>query len=102
MEFKKAQKNLKGDMIGLFILELIILVLSIIIKEFNFFTIIIAALLFLGYIFAKMGTKTAGIIGIFIGIMMMLTILAGDIIDCLLGVYVLIHSLKYNKLINLK
>lgn len=89
-------------MFALFVLELIILVFSIITNAFNVFTIVFAILLFVGYTFAKKGTKIAGTIGIIVGILMMLTILAGGEIDFLLGLFVVIHSSKYNKLIQTK
>lgn len=101
-EFEKAQKNLKNDMLVLFILELIILVFSLINRSFNFFTLIFAVLLIIGYIYAKKGEKAAGTIGIIVGILMMLTILTVDIIDFVLGLFVLLHSLKFNKLIKNK
>ena len=97
-EFEKAQKNLKNDMLALFVLELIIFIFLIINNSFNFLALIFAIMLFVGYLFAKKGQKTAGIIGIIVGILMMTTILSGDLIDFLLGLFVLIHSVKYNKL----
>ena len=100
--FEKAQKNLKNDMLILFILELIILVLTILTNAFNFFTIIFAILLFVGYIYAKKGEKVAGTIGIIVGSLMMLTILTFDIVDFLLGLFVVIHSTKYIKLFKIK
>ncbi|MBQ4263699.1 MAG: hypothetical protein IJB83_05635 [Bacilli bacterium] len=101
-EFEKAQKNLKNDMLVLFILELIILVFSLINRSFSFFTLIFAVLLIIGYIYANKGEKVAGTIGIIVGILMMLTILTVDVIDFVLGLFVLLHSLKYNKLIKNK
>lgn len=97
-KFEKAQKNLKNDMLVLFVLELIIFIFLIINNSFNFFALIFAIMLFVGYLFAKKGQKTAGTIGIIVGILMMTTILGGDFIDFLLGLFVLIHSVKYNKL----
>ena len=97
-DFEKAQKNLKNDMFILFILELIIHIFSLITDIFNFWTIVLSLVFAMGYIFAIKGKKIAGIIGIVVGILMMLTILFGDIIDFVLGLFVLIHSVKYNKL----
>ncbi len=101
MEFEKAQKNLKNDMLVLFILELIIFFFSLTTKA-NFFTLVYAAILFIGYTEAKKGTKNAGIIGIIIGILMMFTILSADIIDFLLGLFILMHSIKYIEIIDKK
>lgn len=96
-EFEKAQKNLKNDMIVLFILELIILGFSIYSGNMNIFSIGFAIFLFIGYFLAKNGSKSAGTIGIIVGILMMLTIITGDIIDFLLGLFVVLHSSKYLK-----
>lgn len=89
-------------MLVLLILELIILVFSLINRSFSFFTLIFAVLLIIGYIYAKKGEKVAGTIGIIVGILMMLTILTVDVIDFVLGLFVLLHSLKFNKLIKKK
>ena len=97
-EFEKAQKNLKNDMLVLFILDLIIFFFSLI-NKVNFFSLVYAVILFIGYNEAKKGNKNAGII---IGILMMLTILSADILDFLLGLFVLIHSVKYIEIIDKK
>lgn len=89
-------------MLILFILELIILVYSLATNAFNIFAVIFAVTLFIGYTYAKKGTKAAGTIGIVVGILMMLTILSMDIIDFLLGLFILLHSVKYNKLVEKK
>ena len=99
-DFEKAQKNLKNDMIVLFVLELIILGLSIYTGNINIFSIGFAVFLFIGYILAKNGSKSAGTLGIIVGILMMLTIITGDIIDFLFGLFVVMHSSKYNKSFN--
>ncbi|MEG2848553.1 MAG: hypothetical protein RR904_07345 [Bacilli bacterium] len=96
-EFEKVQKNLKNDMIVLFILELIILGFSIYFGNMSIFALVFAVFLFLGFFLAKSGSKTAGTIGVIIGILMMLTIITGNIIDFLLGLFVILHSFKYLK-----
>lgn len=101
-DFDKAQRNLKNDMIVLFVLELIILVFSICTGNINIFSIGFAVFLFIGYSLAKNCSKSAGTIGIIVGILMMLTIITGDIIDFLLGLFVVMHSSKYNKSFNQK
>ncbi len=98
--FKKAQKNLENDMLVLFIIELIICGLSIYVDVLDIFSIVLAFFLFIGFILSKHGSKSAGIIGITVGIFMMLTIIIGDIIDFLLGLFVVMHSIKYNKLVH--
>lgn len=101
---EKIKKNLKNDMLVLAILYLLLIVFQIITyKTINFDVIksaIFATLLFFGYIKAKNGDKIAGIIGLVVGILMMLTIINIDIIDFLLGLFVFIHSLKYSKHFN--
>ena len=96
-EFEKAQKNLKSDMIVLLVLELVILGFSIRYSSPNIFPLVFAILLFLGFFLAKNGSKAAGTLGIIVGILMILTILTGDIIDFLLGIFVILHSSKYLK-----
>lgn len=96
-EFEKAQKNLKNDMFVLFILEVFLFGLSLLVGETSIFAIGFAVLLSVGYNLARKGSQSAGIIGIIVGVLMMITIVTGDIIDFLLGLFVLMHSLKYNK-----
>ena len=102
--FKKAQKDLKNDMLVLFILELLFFVFSIFSSSISltFTSVIFAILLFVGYNYAKKGEKKAGTIGMVVGILMMLTIISADILDFLLGLFVVLHSSKYNKLIQNK
>lgn len=93
-EFEKAKKNLKNDMIFLFILGLIGCGYSMYIGELYIFSIILTVFLFIGFILSKNGSRAAGILGIIVGILM---IMSGSIIDILLGIFVTIHSIKYNK-----
>lgn len=96
---EKVRKNLQSDMIVLFVLELIILGFNVL--NFSITGIIasavIAILLMAGYQKAKNREESAWVIGVVVGVLMMFTILLGDIIDFLLGLFVLIHSLKYKK-----
>lgn len=101
-DFEKAQKNLKNDIIVLFVLELIFLGFSINTGNINIFPIGFAVFLFIGYLCAKSGSKSAGTIGIIVGILMMFTIITSDIADFLLGLFVVMHSSKYNKSFNKK
>ncbi|CCX36417.1 unknown [Clostridium sp. CAG:1000] len=57
--FKKAQKDLKNDMLVLFILELLFFVFSIFSSSISltFTSVIFAILLFVGYNYAKKGEK---------------------------------------------
>lgn len=97
IEFEKAQKNLKNDMIVLIVLQLIIIGLSLYIGEFSVFSIVNLVGLFIVFVLSKKGSKLAGILGIFIGAFMMITIISGSIIDFLLGLFILLHSIRYNK-----
>ncbi len=96
-EFERAQKNLKNDLLFLSILELIILGFSFFKGYINVFSLGFAIFLFLGFFLAKNGSKVVGTIGIIVGILMVLTILKGDIIDFLLGLFIVLHSSKYLK-----
>ena len=102
----KAQKNLKDSLFAIFILVTILSILTIFNMitnklEISLYTLILRIayniFLFYGYTLAKQGKKTAGIIGSIVGILMMTTIINGSIIDFLLGLFLFIHSLKYNK-----
>lgn len=98
-DFEKAQKNLRNDLIVIFVLELLLTILFLIYSgDVNIFTIVFVVLSFIGIFLAKAGSRGAGIIGIIFGILMLITILSGDIIDFMLGLFLLIHSIKYNKL----
>ena len=48
-DFEKAQRNLKNDMIVLFILQLIVVAYSIFHGPFNYFSIVYAVLFLAGY-----------------------------------------------------
>ena len=94
--FEKAQKNLKNDMLLLGILTVIMAVF-----KFNtIFNAVYAILLFAGYFQAKKGTKAAGTIGYITGILMLIAIVQGNIIDALLGIFVISHSGKYIDCLN--
>ena len=95
---KKIAKTLANDMMILFVIEIIYVLVSLFLSQFNFFAVVFAIVLFIGYKKASNEEKTAGTIGMVVGILMMLTILMMDIPNFLLGLFVLIHSNKYNKL----
>ena len=96
--FDKAKKNLKNDMLILFILELLIVSFSFYKENINYFGICFTIFLFLGYFLARSGSKAAGIVGMAVGILMTITILNGDLVDALLGIFIVFHSSKYLKL----
>ena len=62
--------------------------------------IIYLVLLLIGIKFSKDEKKIAGTIGIIVSILMILSILSLNIVDFLLGIFLLIHSIKYQKMFN--
>lgn len=87
----KAQKNLKNDMIFLLIIGAIGIIFS-----FSIYTIIFEVIIYLGYIWASTGSKAAGILGIIIGI----TMIISNPISLILGIFLIMHSIKYLKNVN--
>ena len=100
-EFEKSKKTMKIFMLVMGILQVISLVL-ILTGEFEvislIFGLVYVALYVVGFLSAKQGTKMAGIAGIIMGCVLIATILIGDIIDCVVGIFLLIAAIKYNKL----
>ncbi len=84
-------------MLILFILELLIVTFSLFKGSISYFGICFAVFLFAGFLLAKKELKAAGIIGVIVGALMMLTLPNGDFIDFLLGVFIVIHSTRYLK-----
>lgn len=93
-DFEKIKKMLASDMKLLCILSAFLTIVSFFIK-FNIFQLIYTIFLFIGWSMANDGKKSAGTIGIIVGILMILTILTGSVIDMLLGIFLLIRSIKY-------
>ena len=100
-EFEKSKKIMKIFMLVMGILQVISLVLMLT-KEYEVITLIFGlvyvALYVVGFLSAKQGTKMAGIAGIIMGCILIATILIGDILDCVVGIFLLIEAIKYNKL----
>lgn len=100
-EFEKSKKTMKIFMLVMGILQVISLVLMLT-AEFEvislIFGLVYIVLYFVGFLSAKQGTKMAGIAGIIMGCVLIATILIGDIIDCVVGIFLLIAAIKYNKL----
>ena len=99
----KIAKNLKNDFLVLAILSLIASIGVFFLSKDNSNIMIRAGiqigytlLLFWGYAMAKQEKKSAGILGIVVGILMILTFFS-SIIDAILGLFLLIHSVRYNK-----
>ena len=100
MNNDKITKILKNDFMVLAIIELIIFFISIIGKKY--FAIATSIVYFLvlikGYQDAVDMKKSAGTIGIVVSVLMLLfSIPLLDIIDFMLGLFMLIHSIKYKK-----
>ncbi len=95
-DFKKLQKQLINDFLVLGILSLISAIYYLVTKS-SFFNIIYTILLFVGFYYAKKGNNIAGKIGVITGILLLLTIINLDIIDFILGIFILNRSIKYNK-----
>ncbi len=100
-EFEKSKKTMKIFMLVMGILQVLSLAL-ILNSEFEIisliFGVVYVALYAVGFLSAKQGTKMAGIAGIIMGCVLIATILIGDILDCVVGIFLLIEAIKYNKL----
>ncbi len=104
-DFEKMKKYLQRDFELMIVLYIIFLILGLLVAKFNvnilYLGIRLAVIVLLGFgiSFAKKGEKTAGVFGIIVSILM---ILSNSIITLLLGIFMLIHSIiylsNYNKL----
>ena len=99
---KKAKQQvlgttLKKDYLFLIIISAIVLILYFNESTFNnnLFRIIDIAVLVVGYVLAKKSNVIAGYIGLVCGLLMVLTILHMDFLDTLLGLVLLVHSIKF-------
>lgn len=102
MEFEKIKKSLKTFFLVLGIFQVITVGLNIYNDGFELLTAIFGftyiALYAIGYVSAGKGEKSAGIIGIIMGCVLIATILVFDIIDPIIGIFLIIDAVKYNKL----
>lgn len=100
-EFEKSKKTMKIFMLVMGILQVLSLVLTLT-NEFNvvslIFGLVYVGLYVAGFLSAQKGTKMAGIAGIVMGCVLIATILLMDILDCVVGIFMLIEAIKYNKL----
>ena len=92
----KAAKNLKSDMVILMIFQIIIVLLTL--SEFNISSgirigCVVLYLVCIGL--ADDFALAAGFLGIVVSCTLMINIIAGGIIDFILGVFVMIHSIVY-------
>lgn len=93
----KATKNIKNDLIIITILEVFVIgyTLSNPKIEINIFSIVFLCLSIVGLYFAVDGKKPAAYIAMVIGLFMMLTIIVLDIIDFVLGLFMVLHCINY-------
>ena len=104
---EKVIKNLKNDMLILGFLSLFVIITSFFSDEFTFSNVVIYILDLIFIVIAYLGALDkewyAGKIGMMIGIKMLSLFLFSNIIDAIievmLGIFVVIHSVKYSKLI---
>ena len=97
---EKMRKYLQRDFELMLVLDLVILIAGIVLSSYDTKQLIVGlvdvALLGLGVYLAKKGGVAAGVIGLIVGILM---ILSGALITAILGIFMAIHSVIY--LINL-
>lgn len=90
----------KNSFITLGTIQLIVIILSLI-SNFNIIELIIAGisfiLFFIGFCLADSKKKSAGYIGILIGILLLFSIIIKDYLSALIGVSLIISSIKYIK-----
>lgn len=93
-DISKAQKTLRNDFFLLFAIEVISIVYVLTSKEpnLNILTIVYTLLTLLGIFLTTCYPKYSWIVGMIIGLAMILSILDRDIIDAILGLFVVIHS----------
>ena len=100
---KKNAKNLANDMLALGIIEVLSFIVYIFLGDLHLLTLflLLASIIitFLTYSFAQNEQKEAGILGIIIGISLIVGFVGviARLIDIILGILVLIHSIIYMK-----
>lgn len=98
-ELEKIANNLNLDFLVLVIFSIIAFVYSILQGSFKITYIIELAILIVGYIGSKNKKPYAAVCGIITGFFM---IIFGNIISLLLGIFIIIRSFKYNKILKQK
>lgn len=100
---KKNAKNLANDMLALGIIEILNFIICIFWKDLHTLTLILLLvsiiITFLTYSFTQNERKEAGFLGIIIGISLIVGFVGviARLIDIILGILVLIHSINYLK-----
>ncbi len=102
--FKKVKNLLKQDLIVIFILELLVIGYQMYDNDIKILNIVLAFTVLFGYFCAKEESKVSGIIGIAIGSAMILIsfLSIGSLLDLILGLILIIHSVNYNNCLNNK
>ncbi len=96
----KNVKNLSNDMLALGIIEIILRFLDLVVyKNIHILGLIGTVLIFVTFYLAKKENKIAGILGIIISISIIIGLIGviARLIDIVLGIFILIHSIKYLK-----
>lgn len=96
LKLDKIARQLASDFLVLGVFVVIILILSILSGKFNFFNIVHLGIIVAGHSAAKELKPSAGVFGIIMGILL---IISFSLIDLLLGIFIIIRSIKYNSLI---
>lgn len=96
LKLDKVARQLASDFLVLGVFVVIILILSLLSGSFNFFNIIHLVIIVAGHSAAKELKPSAGVFGIIMGICL---IISFNLIDSLLGIFILIRSIRYNALL---
>ena len=97
---EKVINKYKNSFITLGTIELIIIILGLVTK-FSLVELLIACLLFVlffvGFCFVDEKKKSAGYVGIFIGILLLISVVIKDYLSVLIGLDLIVNSIKYIK-----
>lgn len=96
LKLDKIARELASDFWGLGVFVVIIIILAIFSGSFNFLYIVYLGIIVAGHSAAKELKPSAGVFGIIMGILL---IISFNLIDLILGIFILIRSIKYNSLI---
>lgn len=102
--FKKVKNLLKQDLIVIFILELLVIGYQMYDNDIKILNIVLAFMVLFGYFCAKEESKVSGIIGIVLSSAMLLISFLdiGSLLDLIIGIILMIHSVNYNNCLNNK
>lgn len=93
----------KNNFITLGAIQLVVIILSLI-DDFNLMELVIAVvsfvLFFIGFCLADNKKKSAGYMGIIIGVLLLMSIVIKDYLSALIGISLIFNSIKYIKNFN--